>query len=356
MGRIIQIPGMLDPHTHLRGMDWSHKGTFASETAAALAGGYWAVFDMPNTFPSTIDRPALERKIREMSSQAVCDWGVYFGASKSNWDAYPDLLSTTCGLKIYNNDTTGILLIDDQTTRARHFAAWPNNKVIAVHAEGETVAEILTLVRQYHKWTHFCHISTAQEIAYLTAAKEEGLPISIGVCPHHLYLTEDDLSHLGSKGLMKPELKTKADQNALWQAIKTGVVDIIESDHAPHTLEEKSSSKPPYGVPGLETTLPLMLLAVKEKRLTLDCLVKLVASNPRKIFGLDCPQETYTVVDLDVEYCIDRKLLKNLCGWSPFEGMRVVGKVLEVWFRGQMVYDGENVLVSGGFGRNLFGT
>ena len=217
-----------------------HKSTFLSETAAALAGGYWAVFDMPNTPPPAIDRPALDRKRESIGRQAVCDWGVYFGASQDdNTGEYAAVFDPVCGLKIYNNATTGTLLIDDQTLRARHYAAWPGGKVIAVHAEGETVADILALVRQYHQPTHFCHISTAEEIRLLAAAKAEGLPVSVGVTPHHLFLTEDDVRTLGPLGRMKPELKTHADQQALWDAIAAGVVDVIESDHAPHTLAEK---------------------------------------------------------------------------------------------------------------------
>jgi len=351
-----KIPAMLDPHVHLRGLDWSHKGTFASETAAALAGGYWAVLDMPNTHPSTIDRPALNRKLAEMGAQAVSDWGIYFGAATGdNWRFYDEVIGDVCGLKIYNNATTGTLLIDDQSVRDQHYRAWPGNKVIAVHAEGETVLEILALVRKYRKHTHFCHISTADEIRYLTDAKNECLPVSIGVCPHHLYLTQDDVARLGPLGLMKPELKTKADQQALWDALESGIVDVVESDHAPHTLDEKFSGKPTYGVPGLETTLPLLGLAVHEGRLTLERVVDLVANNPRRIFGLACPLETDTLIDMDESFIIERGKLHTMCGWSPFEGMRVYGKVRSVMIRGQQVYDGEKILVSNGFGQNLYG-
>lgn len=352
---IIKIPGMVDPHVHLRGLEWAHKGTFASETAAALAGGYWAVLDMPNTPPSTIDRPALERKLTEFRAQAVCDWGVYFGAATNdNWRLYDDVIGAVCGLKIYNNQTTGTLLIDDQRIREQHYLAWPGHKIIAVHAEGETVLDILALVRKYGKRTHFCHISTADEIRYLTDAKNEGLPITIGVCPHHLYLTENDVTSLGALGLMKPELKTQADQDALWMALQNGVVDVVESDHAPHTLAEKFSSKPTYGVPGLETTLPMLNLAVHEGRLTWERVIDLVANNPRRIFGLPCPDETYTLVDADESLVITRANLQTACGWSPFEGMRVWGKIREVWIRGRQVYDGEKVRVEAGFGHSLY--
>ena len=353
---IVTIPGMLDPHVHLRGMDWSHKGTFATETQAALVGGYWALLDMPNTQPSTITPAALDRKLTEFSAQAYCDWGIYYGASVSeNWHDYAQVSDRVCGLKIYNNETTGVLLIDDQNIRAQHYAHWPEHKMIAVHAEGETVLDILALVRQYRKRTHFCHISTADEIRYLTDAKAEGLPVTIGVCPHHLYLTEEDVKTLGPLGMMKPSLKTKNDQQALWNAVQSGVVDMIESDHAPHTLAEKDSGQPVYGVPGLETTLPLLCLAVKEGRITIEQMIHFVAENPRRIWGVACPPETYTTVDIDATYTIDRTNLRTLCGWSPFEGMQVYGRIQSVVIRGQTVFDGERIHAASGSGQNFYG-
>lgn len=352
----IRIVGMVDPHTHLRDLDWAHKATFASETAAALAGGYWAIFDMPNTPPNTVTREALDIKLQAMQKAAVCDWGVYAGASQAdNTVEYAAMVDDTCGLKIFNNATTGDLLIEDQSIRARHYAAWPDKHLIAVHAEGETVLDILALVRQYRKHTHFLHISTAEEIAYLRDAKAEGLPVTIGVCPHHLFLTEADEAHLKGFGRMKPGLKTEADRNALWAALADGLVDIVESDHAPHSIAEKESDTPPYGVPGLETTLPLMLTAARKGRISLERVIELVADNPRRIWGLSCPPETYALVDLDASYEISRANLHTACGWSPFEGLRVTGRVIQTWIRGQMVYDGERVLAEAGSGKKLFG-
>jgi carbamoyl-phosphate synthase/aspartate carbamoyltransferase/dihydroorotase len=356
MTRTITIPGMVDPHVHLRGMEWDYKADFATETTAALAGGYWAIFDMPNTPPETINAAALDRKLTDMGRAAVCDWGVYFGASQAdNTAEYAEIIDPVCGLKIYNNATTGSLLIADQALRDRVYAAWPPQRVIAVHAEGQTVADILALVRQYRTWTHFCHISTAEEIDLLRAAKIEGLPVSVGVTPHHLYLTETDVGHLGSLGRMKPELKPQADQDVLWSGIADGTVDAVESDHAPHTLEEKNSATPPSGVPGLETTLPLMCTALRDGRITEAQLIDLLALDAQRIFKLAPGANTYTVVDLDAVYEIKRANLRTKCGWSPFEGMQVVGAVREVWIRGKKVFDGETVLVTPGFGRNLFG-
>lgn len=357
MSKLVKIPAMLDPHCHLRDLSWSHKATFYSETSAAVAGGYWAVFDMPNTPPETISREALDAKIAAMKANAICDWGIFAGASQAdNTAEYAAKLDDTCGLKIFNNSTTGNLLIDNQPMRDKHYAAWSEKRLIAVHAEEETVLDILEMVRKHRKRTHFLHISTAKEIEYLKAAKEEGLPVTIGVCPHHLFMTEADVETLGGYAMMKPPLKTQADVDILWQVINDGLVDVIESDHAPHTRAGKEAEKPAYGVTGLETTLPLMLTAVDEGRITLERVIELVAENPRKIWGLSCPNETYVLVDLEAEYTIDNDKLLTKCGWSPFNGMAVKGKVLETWIRGTKVYDGEKVLVKAGFGENLFGS
>ncbi|MFP4321098.1 MAG: hypothetical protein ACLFTK_01450 [Anaerolineales bacterium] len=352
MTALLTLPGMLDPHTHLRDLDWAHKATFATETAAALAGGYWAVFDMPNTPPTTTTPEALALKRARMAQVAHCDWGLYYGASQQeNWPTYPAVRGV-CGLKIYNNETTGDLLIEDQAQRAQHYAHWSGR--IAVHAEGETVREILDLVRRYRRPTHFVHICRAEEIAWLRQAKQDGLPVTVGVTPHHLYLTQADLARLGPFGLMKPELQTQRDVDALWDALKGGYIDCIESDHAPHTQDEKKHATAPYGVPGLETTLPLMGLAVHEGRLTVEQFGELLTRGPQRIFGITPPSETYTRVDLSASYVIQNENLRTAPGWSPFAGMRVYGAVREVWIRGQLVYDGEQVLSPPGFGQNLF--
>ncbi len=352
----ITIHGMIDPHTHLRDLDWSHKATFESETKAAIAGGYWAAFDMPNTAPSTVDDARLSEKLARIDRSAHCDWGLYFGASQADNSAeYERIAARVCGLKIYNNSTTGDLLIDSSAMRERHYRAWTFNRPIAVHAEEETVANILELVRKYRQPTHFLHISSEYEIKLLTRAKEDGLPVTVGVCPHHLLLTEDDLPALGAYGMMKPPLKRKSDARALWRAIRLGVVDIIESDHAPHSIAEKESDESTYGVPGIETTLPLMLQAVKESRLPLQRVCDMVSLNVQRIWRIQPYPKTYTVVDTDCGYVIERAGLLTKCGWSPFEGMNAGGRVIEVWIRGHKVYDGERVLSAPGFGRNLFG-
>jgi dihydroorotase-like cyclic amidohydrolase len=357
MTRYVTLPALIDPHVHLRGMAWSHKGDFTTETAAAVAGGYWLVCDMPNTSPATLDSAVLQTKLEAMSQQAVCDWGVYYGASAAdNTGTFPQIIDNVCGLKMFCNETTGNLLIEDPAVREAHFAAWNYDKPIVVHAEGETVSDILRLVAKYRRRMHFLHISTAFEIALLTAAKNAGLPVTVGVCPHHLWLTEDDERTLGAYGRMKPGLKTAADRDALWDAIASGVVDVVESDHAPHTREEKDSGTPPYGVPGLETTLPLMLTAVHEGRLPLERVIQLLSDGPRSLWNLTFPPETGCTVDLNASYVLDGSQMQTKCQWSPFDGMQVFGRIIETKIRGVTVYDGVSITAQPGFGRNVWAT
>jgi carbamoyl-phosphate synthase/aspartate carbamoyltransferase/dihydroorotase len=352
----LRIPAPLDPHVHLRDLDWSHKATVERETAAALAGGYWAVLDMPNTPPTTTSGARLDAKSVRFSSAARCDFGLYLGADQhAQGGAYAAAAGRSVGLKVYCDQTTGDLLVAEQAGRRRHLAAWQaaTDKPVAVHAEGATVAALLALVRELRVRVHFCHISSADEMAMLRAAKRDGLPVSIGVTPHHLYLTATDAARLGSYGLVKPALKTAADLEALWEGIRDGTVDVVESDHAPHTRAEKESGSPPYGLPGLETTLPLLLLAVREGRITAERLIELVSTSPRRIFGLQAPAETDTSLDPHASWVVEDAALRTSPGWSPFHGMRLWGRVREVRIRGVVAFDGERVLAAPGSGRDL---
>ncbi len=349
----LRIPGPLDPHVHLRGMAWDHKGNLVSETSAALAGGYTAVLDMPNTPPTTTTPVNLATKIDQMRWHAVCDWGLYYGAHPDgNADTFTEVMADTVGLKIYGNPTTGDLYIDGPD-RDAHFVAWNRNGLIAVHAEGEVVGEILDLVALHGTPVHFCHISTRYELSLLRQGKDMDLPISVGVCPHHLFLTHQDEVRLGPKALMKPPLKSQRDQDALWSAVQDGLVDIIESDHAPHSWAEKEGYPPAFGVPGLETTLPLMGTAVVEGRLDTDRLIELVSTAPRRIFGLPCPSETWTELDMDWSGPIHSQAMQALCRWTPFEGWTTRCRVVRTQVRGVEAYDGERIKVAPGFGEQV---
>jgi len=353
---LLRIPGPVDPHVHLRDLDWSHKATVESETAAALAGGYWAVLDMPNTPPTTTTAARLAAKAAYVAERARCDFGLYLGAHQQGNEAeYPASAAGTVGLKMYCDQTTGDLLIADQEQRRSHLAAWgaSTTSPVALHAEGATLEAVLALVRELRVRVHACHVSRRDEVAMLRRAKADGLPVSVGVTPHHLYLCEADASRLGGYGRVKPPLPTPADNEALWEAVADGTVDVIESDHAPHTRAEKEAPEPAYGLPGLETTLPLMALAVAEGRLAEDRLVELLATNAQRLFGLRPPAGTVTLVDMTDSWVIADADLRCAPGWSPFAGMRVRGRVREVRIRRELAYDGERVLAQPGSGRNV---
>jgi carbamoyl-phosphate synthase/aspartate carbamoyltransferase/dihydroorotase len=350
------IPGPVDPHVHLRDLEWSHKATVERETAAALAGGYWAVLDMPNTPPPATTRARLDQRSAAFAARAHCDFGLFLGADqRGNEDEYPTAASAAVGLKMYCDQTTGELLMTDPAARRAHLVAWlaATSKPVAVHAEDETLAEILALAVELRAPVHFCHVSLADEMERLREAKRAGAPISVGVTPHHLYLTDDDAARLGPFGRVRPPLRSKADLQALWAGVADGTVDVIESDHAPHTRAEKESPAPPYGLPGLETTIPLMVLATREGRISEERLIELLATNAQRLFRLRPPPGTYTIVDALASWVISDDALLTSPGWSPFAGMRVQGRVREVRIRDVIAYDGEEVTCAPGSGRDV---
>jgi carbamoyl-phosphate synthase/aspartate carbamoyltransferase/dihydroorotase len=308
---------------------------------------------MPNTPPATTTAERLADKSRFVAERARCDVGLYLGADQqADGSEYAVAAAGAAGLKMYCDQTTGDLLLADDGLRRRHLVAWGavTSKPVAVHAEGATVEAVLALIRELRVRVHFCHISSAAEMTMLREAKRDGLPISVGVTPHHLYLTAEDAARLGPYGLVKPALKTDADVAALWDGVRDGTVDVVESDHAPHTRAEKESATPPYGLPGLETTLPLLVLAVREGRLSEERLVELVATGPQRIFGLQPPDGTATLIDADASWVIEDAALLSSPGWSPFAGLRVWGRVREVRIRGALAFDGEQVLAASGSG------
>ncbi len=316
-----------------------------------MAGGYTTVLDMPNNPAPTITLENLEEKRQSAVAQIVCDVGFHFGATNDNFPEYSKVVDKVKGLKIYLDSTYGPLLVNTLEGLINSFQNWNGFRPIVVHAEDLSVAKVIGLVAIFKRPTHFCHISLASEIELIKKAKSQRLPITCEVTPHHLFLTEDDARTLGPLGLMKPPLRTSKDVDTLWRNLD--VVDIIASDHAPHTLEEKKSNQPPFGVPGLETTLPLMLTAVAQGRLSLERLIELTHTNPARIFNLKNNQGTYVELDLDESYALENGDLKTKCGWTPFAGKRVKGRVRRVFLRGEKVFEDGKILAKKGSGKVL---
>lgn len=340
---LIRIPGLIDPHVHLRDPGATHKEDFTTGTQAALAGGFTTLLDMPNNPGHPIVSPAaLARKIEATQSRLMCDVGFFYGASADNLDTYGPVADDVFGLKLYLDHTTGDLKIDDLETIRRIMLAWPRHKPLCVHAEDRTLAMVLGLLPSVGRGVHFCHVSRRVEIELIRDAKERGLPVTCEVAPHHLYLTEEDVPRLGGLGIMKPPLGRSSDVDALWANLD--IVDMIATDHAPHTLVEKEGAHPPFGVPGLETSLPLMLTAVHQGRLSLDRLVQMMYTAPARLFHIESQPDTYVEIDDARHWNIASESLYTKCGWTPFDGMPVVGAVKTVTLRGeQLVQDGRVV-------------
>lgn len=350
----ITLPGLIDPHVHLRDPWQLHKEDFLSGTSAALAGGYVTVMDMPNNQEHIVSEVLLDKKIASARSKVVCDVGFYFSAlSSATIGEFAKVKAKVWGLKLFITTTTnmdrqkGLNNIDELETV---FAAWFQDKPILLHAEDATVNLGIEAMRRTGRPVHFCHISSQQELEPILRAKAEGLPVTCGATPHHLFLSADDLGKLGPYGLMKPSLKPQRDQRFLWDHLDG--IDIVESDHAPHTRAEKQSANPPFGVPGLETTLPLMLTAEAEGRLTRTQLLDRLHGNPAKIFKLPVDATSRIEVDLS-EYEIKDEALQTKAGWSPFAGRRVIGRVKRVYLRDELVYNDGRVLARPGSGRVL---
>ncbi len=344
----ITLPGLIDPHVHLREPGAIQKEDFTSGTAAAIAGGYTTILDMPNNKTPITTTERLEEKISLAKPKILCDIGFHFGSLGDNLDEFTQASKKAMGLKLYLNETTGNFLIDKAHVEAI-FTAWPKNAgAILLHAEDDAVAFVIEVVKKTKKKAHFCHISTKRDLVLISQAKELGLPISCGVTPHHLLLTEQDAEKLGPYGRMKPVLKSKSDVEFLWKNLSN--IDVIESDHAPHTKEEKEGDNPPFGVPGLETTLPLLLTAVSENKMTIEDIIRLCHTNPAKIFGIVTDSNTKIEVDSDTKYEIRNTNLFTKCGWSPFNDWKVKGKIIKVVIRGQTVFENGTVLAKPGSG------
>jgi carbamoyl-phosphate synthase / aspartate carbamoyltransferase / dihydroorotase len=348
----IRLPGLIDPHVHLREPGGTHKEDWDSGTAAALAGGFTQVLAMPNTDPPVINGETLELTLELARSKARCDYAQFLGAAQENAKVVPALASHCAGLKMYLDQTYGPLRLDEMTLWIEHITRWPRSFPIAVHAEGRSLAAVILFSALYDRPIHICHVSRREEIIIIRKAKQKGVKVTCEVTPHHLFLTQDDVPDLGEgRSEVRPRLAGQSDREALWENLDA--IDCFATDHAPHTLAEKEGSNPPPGFPGLETALPLFLTAVNDGRLSMDDLVKRMVTNPRRIFNLPDQLETWIEVDLQSAWVIQAKNTLTRCDWTPFEGWRVHGRLNEVSLRGQVVFKKGTVLASLGAGQNL---
>uniref|UniRef100_A0A2M4BDT2 aspartate carbamoyltransferase n=1 Tax=Anopheles marajoara TaxID=58244 RepID=A0A2M4BDT2_9DIPT len=351
--RMTKLPGFIDVHVHLREPGASHKETFASGTAAALAGGITMVLAMPNTQPAVIDRASLQHAQELAQKGARCDYALFVGASATNCGTVGELAGQAAGLKMYLNETFTTLRLGGIHLWQAHLAAWPRRAPLCVHAERETMGTVLLLAWLTDRAIHVCHVARKEEILMIKAAKERGLRVTCEVCPHHLFLSTADIDRVGGPGWaqVRPVLCSPEDQQALWDNLD--VIDVFATDHAPHTREEKESANPPPGFPGLETILPLLLNAVNQGRLTVEQLILKFHRNPKRIFNLPDQPNTYVEVDFDEEWIIPERPAHSKAHWTPFHGMRLKGRVHRVVLRGETAYVDGVVLANPGFGQNV---
>ena len=345
---MIKIPGLIDVHVHLRDPGQTHKEDFFTGSLAALAGGFTTILDMPNNKTPITTVKDLKNKQKIAAKKIVCDVGFYFGSLGNNLEDFKIIQNMVFGLKIYLNQTTGNYIVDEEVFK-KICKLWPKRSPILLHAEADVIENMIEIAGQAGQRIHICHVSSEKELKTIIHAKKKGYEVTCGVTAHHLFLTLEDEKKIGPLAKMKPTLKTKKDVSFIWKNIEH--IDVIESDHAPHTIEEKISENPAFGVPGLETTLPLLLTAVSYKKLTLNKLIKLCFENPKRIFNIKSNKNTFLEIDEKEEYIIDDKNLKTKCGWSPFNGWKVIGRIKKVYIRGKKVFEDGKLLVKPGSGK-----
>ena len=344
---VIELPGLVDVHVHLREPGGVNKEDLYTGTCAALHGGIVTVLDMPNNSPPTVDASTYESKRAFAARKAVCDYGLFVGASTDN-SQYAGHVPA-CGLKMYLNETFGPLALSEMEHIVSHFRNWPKGRPIAVHAEGPMVAVALALGRLYSQHVHVCHVSRRTDIELIRKAKERGWQVTCEVTPHHLFLSEKDADRLGPLAYMRPTLGSPDDRESLWENM--AVVDAIASDHAPHTIEDKRGPQAPPGVPGLETMLPLLLTAVSERRLDVERLAELTSEGPARIYGIRRDPLSVVEVDTSARYEIRGNELLTKCRWTPFEGYQVQGRVMRTRLHAAVAFESGTIRVQPGVGR-----
>ncbi|MCW5941528.1 MAG: dihydroorotase [Fimbriimonadaceae bacterium] len=378
------LPGLIDTQVHFREPGMEHKEDIASGSLAAVCGGVTTFFEMPNTVPTTTTAEALADKLRRSEGRSWANYAYFVGATTDNAATLTacERLPGTPGIKIFMGSSTGTLLVPDDATleevlrngsrpcpiHAEDHFRLEERKSLADRARGpeqhpflrdaecarRATARILALSEKTGRPVHVLHVSTLEELPLLAEAKSRGLRVSCEVTPQHLTLAAPEAyERLGSLAQMNPPIRGQEHREALWSAVRTGLFDVFGSDHAPHTLEEKAKSYPgsPSGMPGVQTMLPVLLTHVAEGRLELGDVVRMACENPARLYGVarkGTVREGFDadlcLVDLAARWTFERSEVRSRCGWSPFEGMAMVGRPIHTFVGGTWsVRDGEPV-------------
>ena len=353
-GKLV-MPGIIDVHTHMREPGITYKEDFATGSRACAKAGITTFYDMPNTIPTTTTLENLLEKKKLAREKSIVNFGFHFGGSKNdNVEEIKKVLSSgeANTVKIFMNVTTGEMLIEDDEILKKVFK---NSKLVLVHAENEMIDKAIELNKNCGKGLYVCHIPSENELKKVINAKKNNElntkehPIYAEVTPHHLFLnTEIRESTERNKMLlrMKPELREKSDNEFLWKAINRGEVDTIGTDHAPHLISEKLE-KITFGMPGVETSLALMINAFNEGRISLEMIQKLMCENPAKIMKIEKRgklEEGFfadiIVVDTQKEWIVAvDDTIESKCGWTPYENWELKGKNTLTIVNGEIVYE-----------------
>ena len=354
------LTGIIDPHTHMREPGLTHKEDFNSGSKAAARGGITTFLDMPNTIPNTITKENLIQKKLMMTKKSYVDYGFHFGGSKTdNSKDIESIKDKAASTKIFLNASTGNMLIEDNKILEKLFES---SKIVSVHAEDKMVNKAIEIAKKTKTILYLCHLSLSSEIDTLKKAKDSGMKICGEATLHHLFLNTSDINEKNKKLLrMKPELKEKSDNEALWKAIKDKTIDTIGTDHAPHLLTEKLE-KLTFGIPSIEHSLELMLKKVKDSTIDFKLLTKIMSENSSKIFciknkgileeGYDAD---FVIIDLNDESEIIEREIITKSAWSPYIGFKRGGRVLMTILRGNIVYKKDNSkdIFYSGFGKEI---
>lgn len=341
------LTGIIDPHTHMREPGLTHKEDFTSGSKAAARGGITTFLDMPNTIPNTITKENLIQKKLMMTKKSYVDYGFHFGGSKTdNSQDIESIKDKAASTKIFLNASTGNMLIEDNKILEKLFES---SKIVSVHAEDKMVDKAIEIAKRTKTILYLCHLSLSSEIDSLKKAKDSGMKIYGEATLHHLFLNTSDINEKNKKLLrMKPELKEKSDNEALWKAIKDKTIDTIGTDHAPHLLTEKLE-KLTFGIPSIEHSLELMLKKVKDSTIDFKLLTKIMSENSSKIFGIknkgilkEGYDADFVIIDLNDESEIIEKEIITKSAWSPYIGFKRGGRVLMTILRGNIVYKKDN--------------
>ena len=387
------LPGLIDAHVHLRDEEKAYKEDFNTGTAAAAAGGVTAVLDMPNNAPVTMSAKALKNRMQTAKGKALVNVGFYSEFPNNLDEAKNIVAEGAVAFKLFMACQIGGLNIDNDQELQRAFRKVGELDVpVAVHAEDRamlTVAEeeqkkanrhdatafleahservetkaierLLKLSAQINMHLHFCHVTTKEGLTALAGAKKAGRSVTCEVTPNHLLLTNKDFERYGSLLAIMPPLRSSIHIERLWKGVIDGNVDSVGSDHAPHALKEKSAGSiwdVKVGVPGLETTLPLMLTMVRKNRLSLAKLVYLLSEKPAKIFNLkdrgkleQGKRADLVAVDFNRKYRIDASKFHSKAKYSPYDGWEVQGRPVKTFVNGLLVMDEQEIVAKAGTG------